>query len=92
MVVVTTPTGQIGSKLLTKLIDAGTRVRVVAREPEKLLQDIASLPTVQVVKGSTDDPVALTRALYGADSLFWVVPPASMQVEDIEGHYRHFTR
>ena len=39
MIVVTTPTGQIGSQVLDKILDGGEPVRVIARDP--LLLDMA---------------------------------------------------
>ena len=36
MIVVTTPTGHIGAKLLEELLDAGETVRVIVRDPAKL--------------------------------------------------------
>ena len=40
MIVVTTPTGQIGGRLASILLDAGEAVRVVARDPDRLAADV----------------------------------------------------
>lgn len=71
MIVLTTPTGAIGSRLLTLLRDAGEPVRAIARDPSKL-PDGAD---VDVVAGSHGDPEVMDRALRGADALFLLVPP-----------------
>jgi len=36
MIVVTAPTGNIGSQVLAKILDSGERIRVIARDPSKL--------------------------------------------------------
>ena len=41
MIVVTTPTGNIGSKILAPLLAAGESVRVIARDPSKLAPAVA---------------------------------------------------
>jgi hypothetical protein len=61
MIVVTTPTGHIGSQLVPHLLAAGAPVRVIARKPEKLSAEIQS--RVEVVRGSTDDIKVLSQAL-----------------------------
>jgi uncharacterized protein YbjT (DUF2867 family) len=90
MIVITTPTGQVGSQLLADLLDAGTEpLRVIAREPSRLEGTIRD--HVQVIVGSHDDPAVLDQALEGAQALFWLVPP-SMRASSAEGHYLSFTR
>jgi uncharacterized protein YbjT (DUF2867 family) len=87
MIVVTTPTGAIGSKLVNDLLAAKESVRVVAREPDKLPADV--LAQVDVVRGSSDDEVVLDRALEGADGLFLVVPP-NFRAPDVTAWYLQF--
>ncbi len=87
--VVTTPTGFIGSKLTRDLLAVGEAVRVIARDPDKL--DPAVRAQVEVVRGSSDDPALLEHALAGAESLFHVVPP-DFGVPDVVAHYLAFTR
>ena len=72
MIVVTAPTGKIGSQLVPHLIAAGEDVRVIARAPEKLAAEWTV--KVDVKAGSMDDPAVLDRALDGAEALFWLVP------------------
>jgi uncharacterized protein YbjT (DUF2867 family) len=88
MIVVTTPTGHIGSQLVPHLLAAGARVRVIAREPEKLSAEVQS--RVEVVQGSTDDIKVLSEALSDADALFWVVPPPFQHV-DLNAYMLQFT-
>ena len=88
MITVTTPTGHIGSEVVTQLLAAGEAVRVVVRDPARLAAEVAG--RVDVVTGSTDDQSVLDRALQGAESLFWVVPP-SFTTNDDRAYYLHFT-
>lgn len=75
MIVLTTPTGNIGSKVLSALQAApapAAPLRLIVRDPAKLP---ASLPSsVEIMRGATDDPATLQRALRGADTLFWCQP------------------
>ena len=89
MIVVTTPTGNIGSQVVPHLLDAGEAVRVVARDPARLAPEVRG--RVEVVQGSTDDEEVLSRALEGAESLFWVVPP-SFTASNATEYYLQFTR
>lgn len=87
VIVVTTPTGSIGSQVVDNLVDAGAEVRVIARYPEKLSQKV--LQSAEVVQGSMDDGRILRSALAGADALFWCIPPAFRAPDTLE-YYRHF--
>ena len=73
MIVVTTPTGQIGHHVGRHLIDAGEAVRVVARDPGKLPPAVSD--RVEVIEGSHGDAAVMDRALAGAEALFWLSPP-----------------
>src|SRR3954447_14283315 len=71
-VLLTGATGYIGGRLVPRLLDAGHRVKVLVRAPEK----IAGVPwfdDVEVVKSSLDDPAALENALQGVDVLYYLV-------------------
>lgn len=72
MIVVTAPTGHIGSKVLTGLLDQPEPVRVIARDPQKLPP--AALERFDVITGSHHDPSVLDQALTDADALFWLMP------------------
>ncbi|GCD97515.1 NAD(P)H-binding protein [Embleya hyalina] len=91
MIVVTTPTGQIGAQVLAGLLDApGTApsVRVIARDPARLPADVRA--RVEVVAGSHADPAVLKEACAGADRIFWLVPPTP-GAASVDGHFRDFT-
>jgi uncharacterized protein YbjT (DUF2867 family) len=89
MIVVTTPTGHIGSQVVQTLLAANEAVRVIVRDPAKLAAEIRA--RVEIVQGSSDDEDVLMRALEGAESLFLVVPPSFTTTDDME-YYLHFTR
>lgn len=89
MIAVTTPTGTIGSQVAASLLAAGEAVRVIARDPAKLAQNIRE--KAEVVQGSLDDEEVVSRTLDGAESLFFVVPP-SFTTKDYREHYLQFTR
>ena len=90
MIVVTTPTGNVGSQLLAELLNAGTEpLRVIVRDPSRLPDAVRD--QVQVIVGSHDDPAVLDQALDGAQGLFWLIPP-SMRASSAEEYYLSFTR
>ena len=89
MLVLTTPTGKIGSKVLKKLLEADADVRIVAREPTKLAPEVRA--RVEVVQGSIDDEAVLTQAFEGAEGVFLVVPPSFADRNDTE-YYLRFTQ
>ena len=73
MIVVTTPTGNIGRSVVQHLLEAGEAIRVVARDPAKLSPAVRD--HVEVVEGSHGDAAVVERALKGAEALFWLCPP-----------------
>ncbi|UKD56532.1 NAD(P)H-binding protein [Amycolatopsis sp. FU40] len=75
MIVITAPTGNIGSRVLSRLFDAGEDLRVIVRDPARLPEPVRE--RVEVVAGSHGDPEVVDRAFAGADAVFWVVPPDS---------------
>jgi uncharacterized protein YbjT (DUF2867 family) len=89
MIVLTTPTGQIGSQLASLLLDGEERVRVIVRDPSNLESGVRE--RVEVVQGSHNDPAVLDQALAGAAALFWLVPP-NPQASSAEAHYLDFAR
>ncbi|MFF4487923.1 NAD(P)H-binding protein [Streptomyces sp. NPDC001544] len=91
MIVVTTPTGQIGRQVLDRLLDApdaAAGIRVIAREPARLPARVRE--KAEVVQGSHADPAVLGKACAGADRLFWLVPPTP-SADSVEGHFHTFT-
>jgi uncharacterized protein YbjT (DUF2867 family) len=89
MIVVTTPTGTIGSQVLAKLLDIGESVRVIARDPSRL--PAGAFGHVEVVEGSHGDPDVVQQAFAGADAVFWVVPP-DHRCASLEAAYVDFSR
>ena len=89
MLVITTPTGQIGQGLVEKLLSRGAPVRVIARDPARLAPHVRE--RAEVVAGSHNDPGVVTEAFAGADAVFWLVPP-NPRAENVEGYYLGFTR
>ncbi|RCH64344.1 NmrA family transcriptional regulator [Streptomyces sp. SDr-06] len=91
MIVITAPTGNIGSHLLSLLLasaPAEEHLRVIVRDPARLPDDVRD--RVQVVTGSHGDPRIVDRAFEGADAVFWLVPPDSSLAPD--ACYSGFTR
>lgn len=89
MIVVTTPTGHIGSKVVANLLAAQEKVRVIARDPARLAAEVRA--NAEIAQGSSDDESVLMRALEDAESLFLVVPPSFM-ANDVGEYYLGFTR
>jgi len=89
MLVITTPTGQIGKQVLALLLDRQDSIRVIVRDPNRLDSGVRS--RVEIVQGSHGDPAVLSRALDGADGLFWLVPPG-LAGASVEERYLDMTR
>ncbi len=84
-IVVTTPTGQIGSKLANILLDRKSDVTLIARHPEKV-KNLTSRGA-KVIAGEHSDPALLEQAVRDADALFWLTP-AEMTSHDPLGTAR----
>jgi uncharacterized protein YbjT (DUF2867 family) len=82
MIVVTAPTGRIGSQILANLLQQDKPVRVVVRDPNRLPAQVCD--RVEVVVGSHRHRDVVDRAFDGADSVFWLVPadPKAQSVYD----------
>jgi len=93
MLVITTPTGDIGSQVLSALLESapssGEKLRVVARDPAKLSDSVRD--RVDVIPGSHGDADVVDRAFAGADAVFWLVPPVA-RAPSLEVAYSGFTR
>jgi uncharacterized protein YbjT (DUF2867 family) len=91
MIVITTPTGRIGRQVLDRVADDGEAVRVIVRDPSRLSPHVRD--RVEVVEGSHGDAGVITKALAGADRLFWLVPPPPFSYPGrAEQYYLDFTR
>lgn len=89
LIVVTTPTGNIGHQVVRELLNMGKSVRIVSRQPHTLLDEIRD--RVEVIQGSMDDSKVLIQALDGADVMFWCVPQSHTQ-ENVLDYYMQFTQ
>ncbi len=72
MIVITTPTGQIGREVLRYVLDAGEPIRVIMRDVGKLSDGVRN--RVEIVEGSHGDHDVVMKAFAGADAVFWLVP------------------
>lgn len=91
MIAITTPTGDIGAQVLDRILDSGEAVRVIARDPARLPERV--IARAEVVPGSHGDADTITKALDGADRLFWLVPPPPLSYPgSAEQYYLDFTR
>lgn len=71
-VVVTTPTGHVGSQVVRLLIQAGVRPRVLVRDPGRLAA--ATRGHLDVRRGDLTDAAFVREATAGARTVFWVDP------------------
>lgn len=69
---VTGATGYIGGRLVPALLDAGYRVRALARTPQKL-RDYPWADRVEVVRGDVTDAASLTEAMRDVDVAYYLV-------------------
>ena len=93
MIVITTPTGDIGRQVLAILLSgapsSGEKLRVIVRDPARLPGPARD--RVDVVAGSHGDPDIVDRAFAGADAVFWVVPP-DVHAPSLGAAFSGFTR
>lgn len=87
-IVVTTPTGAIGSRMLQPILDRGVPIRLIARDPSKIPTAIRE--RAEVVEGSHGDPEIVNRAFKGAETVFWVCPP-DPTAASVEAAYSGFS-
>ena len=89
MIVITTPTGQIGRQVLGNLLDSGEELRVIARDRAQLPAGIRE--DLDVVEGSHGDAAVVDKAFTGADAVFWLTPP-DPRAPSVEAAFVGFTR
>jgi uncharacterized protein YbjT (DUF2867 family) len=69
---VTGATGYIGGRLVPELLDAGYRVRCLARSPDRL-RDHPWAGRAEVVRGDVTDSASVAAALDGVDVAYYLV-------------------
>lgn len=74
-IVVTAPTGNVGSRVAHMLIQAGVRPTLLARHPARL--DRGTREQADVVETDLSDADAVVRATRDTDALLWVEPPTA---------------
>jgi len=84
-IVVTTPTGNIGSRIVRVLLQAGVRPTLIARNPSKLSAEVQALSEVR--QGDQTDVASIVEATKGASTLFWLNSPSHGSNDPI-GDYR----
>ena len=89
MIVITTPTGQIGSQVLGNLLDSGEELRVIVRDPAQLPADVRD--SLDIVEGSHGDAAVVDKAFSGADAVFWLAPP-DPHAPSVQAAFVGFTR
>jgi uncharacterized protein YbjT (DUF2867 family) len=89
MIVITTPTGQIGSQVLENLLDTSEALRVIVRDASDLSAEARE--RVEIVGGSHSDATVVDEAFAGADAVFWLAPP-DPQAPSVEAAFVGFTQ
>jgi uncharacterized protein YbjT (DUF2867 family) len=85
-IVVTTPTGHVGSRVVRLLLQAGVRPRVLIRDPTRL--DGETRKRVDVRQGDLTDAAFVRDATAGARTVFWVDPTPHTVEEPIQTSQR----
>jgi uncharacterized protein YbjT (DUF2867 family) len=88
MIVITTPTGQIGRQVLDNLLGSGEELRVIARDPSDLPAGVRD--DLDIVVGSHGDAAVADKAFAGADAVFWLTPP-DPRAPSVEAAFVGFT-
>ncbi|MGQ9371696.1 NmrA family NAD(P)-binding protein [Azospirillum sp. ST 5-10] len=89
MIVVTAPTGDIGHQVVRNLLKSGAPIRVIARDPSRLAEEVRG--SAEVVEGSHGDAGVVNEAFRGADTVFWLTPP-DPTAASVMAAYVDFTR
>ncbi len=91
-IAITTPTGNVGSKLAGHLADRARRdeleLILLARKPEAVKQWIG--PGVRVCAGRIEDADFLVGATHGVDALYWATPNSFAPALSLRAGYRMF--
>jgi uncharacterized protein YbjT (DUF2867 family) len=91
-IAITTPTGNVGSKLVPQLLQHaqkdGIEVVLLARKPQAVAHWARS--GVRVCAGHLEDPEFLVSATRGVDALYWATPNSFPRGLTMRGGYRLF--
>ncbi|MFI1103827.1 NAD(P)H-binding protein [Streptomyces melanogenes] len=85
-IVVTTPTGHVGSRVVRLLLQAGVRPRVLVRDPARL--DEETRARVDVRQGDLTDAAFVRASVAGTRTVFWVDPTPHTTADPIETSLR----
>jgi uncharacterized protein YbjT (DUF2867 family) len=88
-IVVTAPTSTIGRQVLTRLVDSGKKVSVIARDPSRIPAGVRE--RIEVHEGSHGDVDVVNHAFAGAEAVFWLVPP-DPHAKSVEAAFLDFSR
>jgi uncharacterized protein YbjT (DUF2867 family) len=83
-IVITAPTGHIGSKLVRDLLAENAVLTLIVRDPAKLSDEVRHRTAVQ--HGDLTDAEFVRAATEGADALFWLSPP-NFTATNVEAYY-----
>jgi len=72
LILVTGVTGYVGGRLVPKLLEAGYRVRCLARDPSRL-RGRKWLEQVEVAEGDALSPADLERAMQGVSAAYYLI-------------------
>ena len=89
MIVITTPTGQIGRQVLGNLLKSGQELRVITRDPSQLPAEVRE--DLDIIEGSHGDAAVADKAFAGADAVFWLTPP-DPRAPSVDAAFAGFTR
>ncbi len=86
LILVTGATGYIGGRLVLRLLNAGYRVRAMARSMDKIQgRPWKNNPELEIVKADVQDLNSLDRALQGCDVAYYLIHSMSPAHKDFSG-------
>lgn len=86
LILVTGATGYIGGRLVSKLLEAGFRVRAMSRSLNKLKdRPWGNDPNVELIAGDVLDSEAVINAVKGCDVVYYLVHSMVAGQKDFEG-------
>jgi uncharacterized protein YbjT (DUF2867 family) len=89
VILITTPTGTIGSQVLENVLDSDESLRVIARDPSRLSPQARD--RVEIVEGSHGDADVVKTAFADVEAVFWLCPP-NPTAASVDDAFVGFTR